>query len=1115
MNKKVILSVLSTALVTSMATSAFAASGGIYIGGNVDRFYSDEAFIKQNAMLVADLYDSGLENVENSVLYVNWDGKVATLQEMMDAKLAGKEAEYKTVTSEDFEKIGGEEGFYAVSDKGEVSTVKEMQPEQKPLTPEAILKQAEEAVAAYEAAALDTPEAIAKAEALGETAVAKVSAVADADKKAALEARVAKKKAAVDAAKAGDLKVESVSAINLKQIKVNFTKAIDEASIAGKFTVDDPTNSIKDVALSDDKTSVVLTLDKAIKNQTGKVSVTVSGKIKDTAGVELGEDFTLQNISLTDLTLPTVSTVKTVGNKKLEVVFSEPVQGNPVEVPSSYTIDGQLFSATSVKLDDTGTKLTIELANALTAGEHTLKVKANVLEDYANLKNVELESKFSVDGIVTAPTATLVSASTTAVTVKFDREVKTTPVVKFGAVSATSVEQDRLDKTKYTATFATNFPNAGGEIVIAKGIEDFYGNKTTEDIKISFKPEIDTEKPFVNAITADSEEKIVVSFNEKVKLAGAKVTLKNKDGKLISIQPLAFEQVSGTNDETKLVVKLPGSAKFNPEESPFKLSISEIKDLAGNPMDAVVDHLVIVPDKTAPEVVSKIKDSAKSKVVIAFNEKLDLTSATNVASFKYAIANKGIYNLPAGATVDLDATGKSVVFTFPTSWKQGNTPVSTADVASIYLAGIKDLAGNTIDDQAVSLDGAVAETLATVEKAEAVDAKTIQITLSKDGGVPSILYAGDFEITVGGKSATAANATIDGRVITLTLANELQDKSVADVKVKTIAKPVGTETALGNVFVINTDAPVADKIAPSLIPVEEFEVGADGSSVAITFDEALTVNETVAAQALTIKDSKGNVLIPGTDYKATVSASSSDTITLVFEQKGLNDVLSIALLNNNSLKDKNGNLANNFNAISTNKEVVVAQTPANNAPTVATALEDKTGTVGTPVTVDASGTFTDADGDALTLTAASDDTGIATVKVTNTNIEVTPVAKGTATITVTATDGKGGTVSETFTITVSEASNTNNAPTVAIALENQTGTVGTPVTVDASGTFTDADGDALTLTVSSDDTGIATVTVTNTNIEVTPVAKGTTTITVTATDGKGGTVSETFDITVS
>ncbi|MED2003560.1 hypothetical protein P4V86_09400 [Brevibacillus laterosporus] len=135
MNKKVILSVLSTALVTSMATSAFAASGGIYIGGKVDRFYSDDAFIKQNAMLIADLYDSGLENVENSVLYVNWDGKVATLQELIDAKLAGKEAEYKTVTSEDFEKIGGEEGFYAVSDKGEVSTEKEMQPEQKPVAP--------------------------------------------------------------------------------------------------------------------------------------------------------------------------------------------------------------------------------------------------------------------------------------------------------------------------------------------------------------------------------------------------------------------------------------------------------------------------------------------------------------------------------------------------------------------------------------------------------------------------------------------------------------------------------------------------------------------------------------------------------------------------------------------------------------------------------------------------------------------------------------------------------------------------------------------------------------------------------------------------------------------
>lgn len=135
MNKKVILSVLSTALVTSMATSAFAASGGIYIGGNVDKFYSDDAFIKQSDKLLIDLYSSGLKDVEKSVLYVNWEGKAATLQDFLDAQKAGKDVEYKTVTSEDFEKIGGEDGFYAVDAQGNVSTVKEKQPEQKPVTP--------------------------------------------------------------------------------------------------------------------------------------------------------------------------------------------------------------------------------------------------------------------------------------------------------------------------------------------------------------------------------------------------------------------------------------------------------------------------------------------------------------------------------------------------------------------------------------------------------------------------------------------------------------------------------------------------------------------------------------------------------------------------------------------------------------------------------------------------------------------------------------------------------------------------------------------------------------------------------------------------------------------
>ncbi|WP_248927091.1 lamin tail domain-containing protein [Paenibacillus hamazuiensis] len=92
----------------------------------------------------------------------------------------------------------------------------------------------------------------------------------------------------------------------------------------------------------------------------------------------------------------------------------------------------------------------------------------------------------------------------------------------------------------------------------------------------------------------------------------------------------------------------------------------------------------------------------------------------------------------------------------------------------------------------------------------------------------------------------------------------------------------------------------------------------------------------------------------------------------------------------------------------------------------------------------------------------------------------------------------------------------NHAPVVASPLADRTATAGSGAfTVDASGTFSDQDGDTLTLTASSGNASAATVSVSGMTITVTPLAAGTATITVTANDGKGGTVSDAFVVTVT
>lgn|GEM_PF-4785014 len=103
-----------------------------------------------------------------------------------------------------------------------------------------------------------------------------------------------------------------------------------------------------------------------------------------------------------------------------------------------------------------------------------------------------------------------------------------------------------------------------------------------------------------------------------------------------------------------------------------------------------------------------------------------------------------------------------------------------------------------------------------------------------------------------------------------------------------------------------------------------------------------------------------------------------------------------------------------------------------------------------------------------------------------------------------------------FVFNVSEVQNpANNAPTVAKEIDDAKATVGTDAEVDLSATFADKDSDKLTLSAKSSDDKKATVKIDGNKLTITPLEAGEVTITVTAEDGKGGTVTEEFKVTVT
>ena len=206
---------------------------------------------------------------------------------------------------------------------------------------------------------------------------------------------------------------------------------------------------------------------------------------------------------------------------------------------------------------------------------------------------------------------------------------------------------------------------------------------------------------------------------------------------------------------------------------------------------------------------------------------------------------------------------------------------------------------------------------------------------------------------------------------------------------------------------------------------------------------------------------------------------------------------------------------------------VMDEPPPNNAPEVANALAGVTVIEGETLDVDLSEVFSDADDDELTLTATSSDEAVASVGEVGEDgmLPITASMLGdseavaSTDITVMADDGNGGTASDVFTVVVIEA---NNAPTVASAQPDVSIIEGESADVDLSGVFSDPDGDTLTLSAESadetvasvgevGDDGMVTITVALLADDVESVS---TSVTVTADDGRGGTVSDTFDVVV-
>ncbi|WP_270340748.1 S-layer homology domain-containing protein [Bacillus mobilis] len=471
-----------------------------------------------------------------------------------------------------------------------------------------------------------------------------------------------------------EAKVESIKAVNAKEIEVKFGTAIKDVT-AANFEINGLTVTPK---LSEDKKSVILTVDGDAKLKNKEAYVLTVKDVKAVDGKDVPKK--LEVIFFNDEVAPTVSTV-TTPDGKVKVVFSEKLDtAKPVTVVingqeiTGEVKDNTFTSKEALKLEN-GNEFSIIVngatdlvgnAMSMYQGKATFKVEKDVTAP--EVKEVKV-TDITADGKVTLEaTFTEELKSLNKVTVKKgDKALLETS----NALNATG------DKTKATFTvekdvFAEN-ENAANLSVEFVGHTDLAGNvgtKTTKAVQVSK----DVVAPKFTKVETDGLDAKLV-FDKKVNTVDAKqLRVINLD----TSKEVAVPAANVTANEKEVTVKFA-------EKGNYKVFANKefVADASGNKSAAFETTVKVAPKdvvgKDAPKATAKFE---ANKIVVDFDKAVKggqgATSASNVNN--YTLDGK---KLPEGTIIVLDETGTKATIELPASTKFDATKTVVFTVANV------------------------------------------------------------------------------------------------------------------------------------------------------------------------------------------------------------------------------------------------------------------------------------------------------------------------------------------------------------------------------------------------------------------------------------------------
>lgn len=702
------------------------------------------------------------------------------------------------------------------------------------------------------------------------------------------------------------LAVESVKALNAKQLEIKFNVAVDKDSAEDEnnYEVKDKGNvtialGANSAVLVDSKT-VIITLDGAagdkLTNSTD-AKVTVKKDLKSASGDTLGKDYVNSSVKVADSVIPTVEKVEAVGENTLKITFTEPVYNG-----TSLTIANQniavksgtyTYYVQSATADAAKKTITVTVGTKLIEGPITVTVNAagvevnGAIQDYAGYKVFKGETSFNYVKDTTVPTVTIKEAKQESITLAFSKPVKGTDIKLFHSVKNVDAYKSVVASTSgYVDEITFNFTNKipSGNIklflvnstVTGNELVDGFGVKVP-DQTLNAEIVVDTTGPVVSSTKLNTNVSFEIVFdeaideNEAVKLTNYsfKSTANGKD--------VPFSVSYSKSTDAKKVTLVASLA----DSTDYQVVVKAMKDVAGNAMASEAAFNFTTGDHTNPVVSDKYAVNAEGKIYLTFSEPMNQTQLADKTN--YAVSTDG--SVAYAALGDNDTvtvtSNKSVVIKL--DGKTVNNP-------KVKMAGITDLAGKKLgtDVDFVYEVSNIQPEEVVVASAELIAKNKIKLIFNKELASfdntefkfvqvgTSTAFTTDLKI----QSVESMTKNSDGNteVILVTDHEVATDATYESVKIDVLTNTTtaNTKSVSGTVLKANTAKTVSDKLAAEVVKY-------DHDSNSSTDDVAKVIISDYSAAPVNGKVTSGTTAKISIHFTEDMSLASMSTLTFSVE----------------------------------------------------------------------------------------------------------------------------------------------------------------------------------------------------------------------------------------